>query len=621
MLTLVWPRRWIFAALFLALGIASCTRLGGVTSGAPVSVIQQKQPLHIETYHLFDLGVTDIDGDGNLDLYTANHSARQSFVLGDGSGGFGDNRLFTWGLYQSETFPGLEDGTETPKFSAPGLYIFWRSSRLIFHAHGLPPGDAISGAATFFTPIEMESIRDFQVNQTSDTTQSAQQVSLTFSVTGEGEMTVTPQPFPRVGSPILLDLAPNVPLDKIFIGALAVAPPNHSFILMLQDRHGMVWNDFDEDGRADMFIAGGAVRGLRVKAAFRPYELFYQRDAAFQRYFTPELGFDKGSCPARQTGLVDFDNDDLLDVYVVCIRDAPNQLYRQSSDGTFEDIAGDVGLALPQGGVFAWLDVENDRDQDMLWAGENGFWLYENVDGHFIPHKQEGPRVLARKITIGDYDNDGDGDVFVASQDANLFYRNDDGVLTYLEPAKLGLPKKDLTANWIDLDNDGLLDLHIMPDGLYLQRPDHHFISTQMKALPVAAGVDARSARAAWFDADNDGFRDLIGAVEGEDKQWQVAAYRNLGNQNHWLEVVLRGPSGNRPALGAKVIISTSTGSQTSVVGWSEGSHYGMGHYRLYFGLGPADRVDTLSVVWPDGSERHLQDVQADQVLHLSRGE
>jgi hypothetical protein len=142
-----------------------------------------------------------------------------------------------------------------------------------------------------------------------------------------------------------------------------------------------------------------------------------------------------------------------------------------------------------------------------------------------------------------------------------------------------------------------------------------------MKTVSVADGIEARSARAAWFDADNDGFRDLIGAVEGEDKQWQVAAYRNLGNQNHWLEVILRGQSGNRPALGAKVIVTTSTGSQTSVVGWSEGSHYGMGHYRLYFGLGSADSVDTLSVTWPDGSEHHIQDVHVDQVLHLSLGE
>jgi len=284
-------------------------------------------------------------------------------------------------------------------------------------------------------------------------------------------------------------------------------------------------------------------------------------------------------------------------------------------DGAFVNVAREAGLDIPEGGAFAWLDIENDGDADLLWAGEDGFRVFVNQSGAFTPQTPDGPRIRGLKIALGDFDGDGDGDVFVASPDGNLLYRNDSGTLVDVAPAELGLPPKSLTANWIDFDNDGRLDLHAIPGGLYRQSADHHFAKASTPELPSFA--DARAARAAWFDADNDGFRELIAAVMQQDKQWQVGYYRNLGNRNHWLEVSLGGPPGNRPALGARVSI-TAAENQTAAVGWAEGSHYGLGHYRLYFGLGPEERVASLTVTWPDGSQTHLSDVAADQLLELS---
>jgi len=168
----------------------------------------------------------------------------------------------------------------------------------------------------------------------------------------------------------------------------------------------------------------------------------------------------------------------------------------------------------------------------------------------------------------------------------------------------------------VDFDNDGLLDLHAPPHGIFRQRPDGQF--TLAKEL-VAVTAPLRSARAAWFDADNDGFRDVISALEDQEKQWDVGFYRNLANANHWLEMNLVGPPGNRPALGATVTINTPTGAQTAGVGWAEGSHYGLGHYRLYFGLGTYDEVDSLTITWPDGAQQTLESVVADQILTVTR--
>ena len=605
--------------LLLAGGIASCAH-GPKDAVESAPILLQARPIDLETYHLFDLGATDIDADGALDVYTVNHSARQSFLPGDGAGGFGANALVAWGLNQSAMFPGLEDAADGPAFTRPGLYIFWRSSRLVFHAHQLAAGGPIDGEAAFFTPVQVQHDPGFLVSQQQmAVTPEIEGVRLSFSAAGDGEMIVTPQPFPRVGSPISLTLAAGVPLEQVFVGALAVSPPQRTFTLMLQDRHGLVWNDFDENGRRDLFIAGGAVRGLSgaLEMATRPYELFYHQDDGFRRVATPPLGFEKGACPARQTGLVDFDGDGLLDVYVVCIRDAPNQLYRRLPSGGFANVAREAGLDIPEGGFFAWLDVENDGDMDMLWAGEKGVRLYVNQRGAFTAHPLPGPAVRAQKIALGDFDGDGDGDAFIASPQGNALYRNDDGDFAYVEPKALGLPAKALTANWLDFDNDGLLDLHTLPRGLYLQEADHRFRRAPMQDDGLAADSDAKAARAIWFDADNDGFRDVIAATAQQDKHWRASYGRNPGNGNHWLEVILHGPPGNRPAIGARVSI-VAGGAQTASVGWAEGSHYGMGQYRLYFGLGPEPRVASLTVAWPDGSQTRLADVAADQVLELS---
>ena len=203
------------------------------------------------------------------------------------------------------------------------------------------------------------------------------------------------------------------------------------------------------------------------------------------------------------------------------------------------------------------------------------------------------------------------------SQD-ELFLNQGD-VFGRVSAPELGFEKRDCAARQVglvDVDSDGLLDLHAPPNGVYRQHPDHQFT---LEWELAAATTSLRGARAAWFDADNDGFRDVIVALQDPEKQWGVSFYRSLGNANHWLEVNLVGLPGNRQALGATITVATPAGVQTAGVGWAEGSHYGQGHYRLYFGLGPYDEVDSLTITWPDGIRQTLKSVAADQILTLSR--
>lgn len=577
----------------------------------------QVRPLPIESFHLFDIGVTDMNGDGVLDMFTANHSARQSFLLGNGRGGWKEWPLEATGLSQSPAFPGLEDSDHTPQFTTPGLYLYWNDSRLVLNSHHLT-SNPVRGQLIFFTPLTIESRGDFGA-WTSSLVQTGKRTVVGFQANGNGQLILTPQPYPRVGSPIRLELADAAMTRRTFIGQERTSPPEPNILLDLKDRHGVIWLPAgDEETR--VFITGGANLGLTdvLPSDRRAYEYFQMDGQRFRRLDGARWGLKKGGCAARQASFRDVNGDGWGDFYVTCVRQTANQLFLGSEEGRFTETAADLGLDMPDAGTFAWLDVDDDGRPDMIWAGEYGVSLYRNLGEHFRREQIEAPKVWAQHITLGDFDGDGDGDAFVASKDANLILINDDGALRYQAPESLGLPRASLTAHWVDVDNDGRMDLHAVPGGVFRQTADGRFqLATDMGLPPAPALENLRSARAVWFDADNDGYQELVTATQTLDKQWQVAYFQRRPGPNHWLEVLLHGPEGNEAAMGAKVIVQAEGIRRESRVGWSESSHYGQGHYRLYFGMGTQTMIDRLTILWPDGNEQTLTRIPADQVLDV----
>jgi hypothetical protein len=170
-------------------------------------------------------------------------------------------------------------------------------------------------------------------------------------------------------------------------------------------------------------------------------------------------------------------------------------------------------------------------------------------------------------------------DIFVASNVKSALLINKNGHFEQTDPIKIGLPIGGQTANWVDYDNDGLPDLHIVPSGLYRQRPVHTFEATNLLAHQTSSSIS--EARCAWFDLDNDGARDLLMAVRYRSPwwlklapnwwwtkvtkvapwikkifgSWKITLYRSIPPENHWLELKLVGPAGNRQAIGTSVII------------------------------------------------------------------
>lgn len=126
-----------------------------------------------------------------------------------------------------------------------------------------------------------------------------------------------------------------------------------------------------------------------------------------------------------------------------------------------------------------------------------------------------------------------------------------------------------------------------------------------------------------WI-AQNPALFSLEGVAWGhpfrEHRPWRLNLYRNLGTDNHWLEVLLRGPVGNRPGIGTRITVETAAGTQTPQVGQAEGSLRSHGHYRVYFGLKDEDVVDRLRIAWPDGTRGEHRTISSDQLLIIEKG-
>ena len=118
---------------------------------------------------------------------------------------------------------------------------------------------------------------------------------------------------------------------------------------------------------------------------------------------------------------------------------------------------------------------------------------------------------------------------------------------------------------------------------------------------------------AAFGDYDNDGDVDVFIVNNGGPG---ILLRNDGGNRNRWLEVRLEGRQSNRTAIGARLRVVAGSSVQVREVG-SQASYLSQNSFTEHFGLGSAQRVDTLEIVWPSGSRQVLVEVAADQVLDV----
>ena len=238
---------------------------------------------------------------------------------------------------------------------------------------------------------------------------------------------------------------------------------------------GNVMEDFDDDGDIDLLASS---RGLRDQL----------------RYFrnNGDGTFDDATIEAGLEGIVsglnlvhaDYDNDGFADVFVLrggwLDRLYPNSLLRGNGDGSFTDVTEEAGLSA--GGptqTAAWGDYDNDGDVDLFVGNERrgGTWFpcqlfRNNGDGTFTDVAflaGVGVVGFVKSVAWGDYDNDGRLDLYLSriGEPSHLF-RNEgpspDGRWSFRDvtaTAGVEQPDKSFPTWFFDYDNDGWLDLFV----------------------------------------------------------------------------------------------------------------------------------------------------------------
>jgi hypothetical protein len=611
----------------------------------------EQQKVELKTYNLHDLGVVDANADQLLDIFTVHHSADQNLALNLGSMRFKDS-FSQWGLDQDINFPGLAMNPDEPVPERPGLYINWRGTDLVVRAHqlgGVSAPAIVSGTIDLLTKVKLETSINYAVKiEPLSLPAGATRTIIHFSGGANGYFAFRPV---QDAVPIHFHMDKGSVPASIYVGADNISPPATDFSIHMRDRHAMAWADYNGDMEMDVFIARGALSGMLEITPLTLWDALYIQKNGRMTDIGESVLPDKRGCPGRKTRWVDFDRDGRLDLFINCGRDGfQSQLLKQTENGSFIDVANETGLIITTEGKFSWIDVDDNGYPDLVWVDDmRGIFIYKNQNGHFQAQQLANFKndFETAGLLVGDMDGDGHLDVFVESPSDSKLLLSGNGTFTVVHPSDLGLPVHSLAASWVDVDNDGTLELYSVPDGIYRRTADGHYeVTGELRwacgqLCPYTLKSDFGTI-VSWADLNNDGTRDLIMATNlltnkgrwapwiarlmGDSPSqvgpfgghWVTNVFTNSNHKNHWLEVNLIGPPGNRQGLGARVTAHLGDKRQVKEVGDAESSRFSQGHYRVYFGLGQHTSPDLLSIAWPDGTIQTIPEVQGDRLITVN---
>jgi hypothetical protein len=332
-----------------------------------------------------------------------------------------------------------------------------------------------------------------------------------------------------------------------------------------------------------------------------------------------------------------------------------DSLFHNNGDGTFTDVSKRAGVDDPDGlygmGV-VWADFNNTGRPDIYVANDQGAnFLYRNDgQGKFTEIgvlagaalSPDGSPQASMGVAVGDYLHTGRPSLYVTNFDDeydNLF-RND-GNWSFSEmiyKSSAGMPRAPY-VKWgdafVDLDNDGWLDLivvggHVYPQMdelpasagyrepklLHLNQGDGTFCDASELAGPALMEKHV-SRGLAVGDLFNDGNMDVV--ITDLDGSPMILRNHGVAGQ-HWVSFELAGTKSNRAAIGAKLKLVAGGMVQTDSVR-SGGSYLSQNDLRLHFGLGSASKIERVEVTWPSGKTDVLQNLAADQFYDVLEGQ
>jgi enediyne biosynthesis protein E4 len=431
---------------------------------------------------------------------------------------------------------------------------------------------------------------------------------------------------------------------------------------------GVATGDFDNDGFVDLYLtnfganqllhnngdgtftdvtakSGTSTTGWSVSAAF----LDYDRDGWLDLYVGSYLRYTiEGATKCfSPSGARDYCTPNSY-------KPLPGRLFHNNRNGTFTDttaasrIASEFGPAL---GVATadfngdgWIDlyVANDSQPNQVWINQHDGTFRNTALLAGAALTQEGKAEASMGVDAGDFDNDGDEDLFVTEQTGeghNLFVNDGSGSFDD-RSARSGLAAASLgytgfgTA-WFDYDNDGWLDLLTAngavqtiqalaqardPFPLHQRKQLFHNLGNgRFEDVTAAAGAVFQLSEvgrgAAFGDIDNDGDTDVV--IANNNGPLRVLI-NNVGNRKHWLGLRLVAGARPRDMLGARVAIVRRNGPTLWRRARADGSYASANDPRVLVGLGDSTEMPTVRVTWPDGRTDEWTNTAIDRYATLT---
>ncbi len=364
---------------------------------------------------------------------------------------------------------------------------------------------------------------------------------------------------------------------------------------------GGTWADYNNDGNLDLFVSN--------RNNFGNFLYLGTGDTTFTKITVGSVVTDLFN--SNSSHWVDINKDGYIDLHVINFQQN-DVLYMNNGISSFTFTKIDTSAFLLDGGstfsiVGGWGDYNNDRQTD-LFIGNGGAqndFLFTNNGNQTLSKTTFNDARNTLGCSWGDFDNDGDLDLFTSGflNNKSRLYINGGSPSYILNPIDTGIvsndPANSIGSSWGDFDNDGDLDLFVSNDGqknfLYINTgaPNYGFIKITSGSIVNDVG---NSFGCVTGDYDNDGQLDVYVANRLNQPNF---LYRNNGNSNKWITIKCAGVTSNWASIGTKVRVKAGGVWQMQEVVAQSG--YNSQNLWLHFGLGSSAVIDSIKVEWING--------------------
>lgn len=388
----------------------------------------------------------------------------------------------------------------------------------------------------------------------------------------------------------------------------------HSFTSDTLTNYSSVWLDVDQDYDLDL---------LQLSILNKPNQLYLTENNSRVKansIFQKDGGNANGACYA------DIDRDGDLDVFVYSIFGQKNYLYIQEAKGLFRKENSLDIIAKENNAFYAcFTDVDGDNDPDLLIT-DTELWnpksirkltriYYNDGAGKFSIDESESfmvPKSDTRAALIADLNQDAREDLLLVNfgSEMDLYLKNNANVFNKAT-TKLSIDKADyMDALSVDIDNDGDLDVMVasVKSGVDLFRNEGHLSFTKIENVLglenyVIAGIEA-------LDWNKDGQMDIM-VHKAFSKEKRL--FINDNKQGNWVDFFLRADRSNINGIQTKVFVKSKANDWNywQMQEMRSNKHTTPTTFSLHFGVGELSAIDSVKIIWPDGTDQYLHNLTA----------